>query len=86
MAHGTIVIDQARCKGCSLCTTACPQALIVMDSGTLNSKGYAPALLADPDGRCTGCAICALICPDVCITVYREARPEMGRSLKPVEA
>ena len=86
MAHGTIVIDQSRCKGCALCTTACPHDLLVMDSSPLNAKGYYPAVLADPDGRCTGCAICALLCPDVCITVYREARTETAHSLKPVEA
>lgn len=75
MAHGTIFIDEARCKGCELCTTVCPQQVIVMDKTTLNDKGYHPAHLADPDAHCTGCAICAVICPDVCITVYRETRP-----------
>lgn len=74
MARGTIYIDQNRCKGCILCTTACPQSVIVMDNDTLNGKGYHPALLADPDDKCTGCAICAVICPDACITVYREMR------------
>ena len=74
MARGTIKIDQDRCKGCVLCTTACPQEVIVMDNASLNAKGYHPALLADPDGKCTGCAICAVICPDACITVFRELR------------
>jgi 2-oxoglutarate ferredoxin oxidoreductase subunit delta len=74
MARGTIFIDQDRCKGCVLCTTVCPQAVIVMDDGILNAKGYHPALLADPEDKCTGCAICAVICPDACITVYREIR------------
>lgn len=74
MARGTIIIDQDRCKGCILCTTACPQEVIVMDDDRLNAKGYHPALLADPDAKCTGCAICAVICPDACITVFREIR------------
>lgn len=74
MVRGTIHIDQARCKGCILCTTACPQEVIVMEESSLNAKGYHPAMLSDPDGKCTGCAICAVICPDACITVYREAR------------
>lgn len=76
MARGTIVIDQERCKGCVLCTTVCPQHILEMDSTMLNSKGYHPAMLNDRYGRCTGCAICAVICPDVCITVYREGKPE----------
>ncbi len=74
MAKGTIYIDQNRCKGCTLCTTACPPAIIGMDNDRLNPKGYHPAMLVDPENRCTGCAICAVICPDACITVYREMR------------
>lgn len=71
MAKGTIVIDTERCKGCELCTTVCPQDVLVMDRSMFNAKGYQPARLVDPDGNCTGCAVCAVICPDVCITVYR---------------
>lgn len=83
MAKGTVFIDQERCKGCKLCTTVCPQSVLVMTSGALNSKGYFPAALDDPDGRCTGCSICAMICPDVCITVFRESR---SRTRLPVVA
>jgi 2-oxoglutarate ferredoxin oxidoreductase subunit delta len=72
MATGTIVIREARCKGCTLCSTACPKGVIAMAVGHVNEKGYVPAVLVDPDGLCTGCAICAVICPDVCITVYRD--------------
>ncbi len=71
MAKGTVYIDQDRCKGCELCTTVCPQNVLAM-ADFLNSKGYHPATLVDPEGKCTGCAVCAVICPDVCITVYRE--------------
>jgi len=74
MARGTVVIDQERCKGCELCTTVCPQDVLAMQLDWLNSRGYHPALLVDPDGKCTGCAICAVICPDICITVFREER------------
>jgi 2-oxoglutarate ferredoxin oxidoreductase subunit delta len=72
MATGTIVINEALCKGCTLCTTACPQNLIRMDTERVNEKGYSPAKLVDPENQCTGCALCAVICPDVCITVYRD--------------
>lgn len=72
MATGTIVIDENRCKGCTLCSLTCPKAVIQMDTQRVNAKGYTPAILSDPEGACTGCAICAVICPDVCITVYRD--------------
>jgi 2-oxoglutarate ferredoxin oxidoreductase subunit delta len=72
MARGTITINNERCKGCELCTSVCPQNVIFMAEDVLNSNGYHPAVLVDPENQCTGCAICAVICPDICITVFRE--------------
>lgn len=66
---GSIVIDEARCKGCGLCTVACNLHLIRL-SGEINYLGYTPAVI-DSTERCTGCTLCAEICPDVAITVYR---------------
>ncbi|MDW8327032.1 MAG: 4Fe-4S binding protein [Anaerolineales bacterium] len=77
MAKGRIVIDDDRCKGCTLCTTICPQHVVVMDMERLNVRGYHPALYQDPLGECTGCGLCAVICPDACITVYRFRKPEL---------
>ncbi|WP_119071720.1 4Fe-4S dicluster domain-containing protein [Aggregatilinea lenta] len=71
MPKGRITINEERCKGCALCTIACPQGTITLATDRVNAKGYTPALLSDPQGRCTGCALCAVACPDVCITVYR---------------
>jgi 2-oxoglutarate ferredoxin oxidoreductase subunit delta len=71
MAKGRVHIDGERCKGCVLCTTACPQDVLHMAPELLNSHGYHPVQFLDPSGRCTGCGLCAVICPDVCITVYR---------------
>lgn len=71
MAHGRIVIDAERCKGCELCLSACPQHVIRMANG-FNARGYRPAVLLDPEHKCTGCALCAVVCPDGCITVYRQ--------------
>jgi 2-oxoglutarate ferredoxin oxidoreductase subunit delta len=65
-----IEIDQQRCKGCGLCTTACPQELVAMSS-EVNSSGNTVAVFSDPE-RCTGCALCAEMCPDVAITVFKE--------------
>jgi len=77
MIRGTIIIDQARCKGCNLCVSACPQGVIELDSG-LNVRGYHPAVLNDPEGHCTGCAVCAVICPDAAITVARTPRKRIA--------
>ena len=81
MAIGTVIIDQERCKGCSLCTLVCPQFVLVL-APQLNAKGYHPAELNESVGHCTGCTVCAVICPDVCITVFRE--PAKRREAMPV--
>lgn len=65
-----IVINEDRCKGCGLCTLACPFGLVRI-ADHFNAKGYRPAEQVDPDGKCTACTNCALMCPDVAITVYR---------------
>ncbi|HHV07462.1 MAG TPA: 4Fe-4S binding protein [Firmicutes bacterium] len=70
MARGKVVFNEDRCKGCELCTTVCPQKILVM-SETINKLGYHPATVSDPD-KCTGCATCARICPDCVIKVYRQ--------------
>jgi 2-oxoglutarate ferredoxin oxidoreductase subunit delta len=68
-----VVIDEARCKGCALCTIACPRQLIRL-SDRLNVLGFLPAVVADGDQpRCTSCALCARMCPDVAISVFRPA-------------
>ncbi|MDD2365111.1 MAG: 4Fe-4S binding protein [Desulfuromonadaceae bacterium] len=65
-----ITIDDNRCKGCGLCTIACPKKLVSM-SETPNSLGYTVATFSSPE-KCTGCALCAEMCPDVAISVFKE--------------
>jgi 2-oxoglutarate ferredoxin oxidoreductase subunit delta len=65
-----IVIREDRCKGCGLCTIACPYELVHI-SERFSEKGYRPAAYVDPHAKCTGCANCATMCPDVAIVVYR---------------
>ncbi|MFQ6015443.1 MAG: 4Fe-4S dicluster domain-containing protein [Anaerolineae bacterium] len=65
-----IVINEDICKGCELCTTACPKNLVRV-ADHFNVKGYRPAAYVDPEKECTGCLLCGKICPDVAIIVYR---------------
>ncbi|MEJ5303542.1 MAG: 4Fe-4S dicluster domain-containing protein [Bacteroidales bacterium] len=65
---GDVVIDIERCKGCEVCTTACPNEVLAM-STQVNSKGYRFVVKVNAD--CIGCANCAIVCPDGVITVYK---------------
>jgi 2-oxoglutarate ferredoxin oxidoreductase subunit delta len=82
MAKGRIHVAEDYCKGCMLCTTACPQDVLRMALDRLNARGYHPAEFIDPDGHCTGCGLCAVICPDLCITVYRVRSPQPDRAVR----
>lgn len=67
--RGQLHIDDRECKGCALCTEACPPKVISM-SERLNHYGYKTATYAG--AGCTGCGICFLACPEPgAITVYR---------------
>ena len=71
-----VLIDESRCKGCALCTLACPKKLIRM-SDKLNRQGFLPAVFPEECNRdCTSCALCAQMCPDVAISVCREEKGE----------
>jgi 2-oxoglutarate ferredoxin oxidoreductase subunit delta len=65
-----IKIDENRCKGCGLCTIACPKKLVSL-SDTPNSMGFTVAVFFGAE-LCTGCTLCAEMCPDVAITVFKE--------------
>lgn len=65
-----IEIDELKCKGCGLCTIACPKKLIAL-SDQINNHGYTPAVFHETEVQCTGCALCAEMCPDVAIKVFK---------------
>ena len=70
---GRIEIDEVRCKGCGICTTACPRKLIEI-SEKVNIQGYTTAVAPSLE-LCSGCALCAEICPDVAIAVFKPLSP-----------
>lgn len=76
--HGTIIVDEERCKGCELCVVFCPEEVLAMAS-RVNSFGYHPVFLAKEG--CTGCLICAKVCPDLAIDVFREERRKAAASV-----
>ncbi|MDR0971570.1 MAG: ferredoxin family protein [Bacteroidales bacterium] len=65
---GAVVIDTERCKGCAVCTVACPNKILAL-SKNVNGKGYNYCEATSDD--CIGCASCAMVCPDGVITVYK---------------
>ena len=69
MNRVTVSVDT--CKGCGLCTTSCPQKILVLAHNKLNAKGYHPVEVTDMT-KCKGCALCALMCPDVALKVEKE--------------
>ncbi len=75
---GRVVIDRERCKGCMLCTSACPRKILFL-SDLVNQDGYRVVVCVD-DEKCIGCESCALICPSVCFEIYRESPVMRGRA------
>lgn len=65
---GDILVDIEKCKGCELCSQACPQDSLEL-SRQVNSKGY--LYIVKIEDNCTGCMNCALVCPEGVIRVYR---------------
>ena len=65
-----VTLNTDLCKGGGLCVDACPKGCLAIAADKLNSKGYSPAFMKDPD-KCIACAFCATMCPDCIITVEK---------------
>lgn len=69
-----VEIIESRCKGCGLCTVACPRMLLKLGDEK-NENGYAFVVITEKE-KCVGCALCAAMCPAVAINVYSRQRNE----------
>lgn len=67
--RGDIIVDIENCKGCELCSAACPQDALEL-SKKINKRGY--RYIVKIEDNCTGCTNCALVCPEGVIKVYRK--------------
>lgn len=76
-----IEIDESRCKGCGLCTIACPRMLLKLCE-ELNVAGYPTATITSQD-KCVGCALCAGMCPAIAIKVFSRQKNEYTGELMP---
>ncbi|MCC8191604.1 MAG: 4Fe-4S binding protein [Ruminococcus sp.] len=65
-----MTVNFERCKGCALCTTACPKKIVEIQKEKRNSKGYYTAVCVD-EQKCIGCGMCYTMCPDCAIIVER---------------
>ena len=74
MSSGRPEFDRERCKGCTLCVSACPEKILTMSRDLFNRQGLPFALCFD-ESRCTACMSCAIICPDVAIRITRYVQP-----------
>ena len=67
----TVVIDEARCIGCTLCIKACPFDAII---------GAAKHMHTVITQYCTGCALCIPPCPMDCIEIIEN--PDFEQSTR----
>lgn len=75
-----VTIERNRCKGCELCTHACPKQVLAM-SKDINDKGYFYSTVAAQE-KCVGCRFCAMVCPDVAITVAQLEDADLATVVK----
>lgn len=65
-----ITIDEACCKGCNICLTACPKKIFIK-SKKRNNYGTSMPAVSKPE-NCIACRMCERLCPDGAIDVKAE--------------
>ena len=65
-----VTIHEDVCKSCGLCVRLCPKGVLALQTKHLNTKGYYPVEVANPE-NCIGCLSCAMTCPDVAIIIEK---------------
>ncbi len=68
-ARFRLQLEEAWCKGCSICVDVCPERIWQLDALEI-ARPTAPE-------RCTGCRICEKLCPDFAIDVVREQESDL---------
>jgi 4Fe-4S ferredoxin len=62
--HYKLTLDKKRCKGCEICSLACPKDAIKIQKQPKTSEGKAQKAHVDFDlSKCTFCGICDITCP-----------------------
>lgn len=68
MAEFEVVIEDKRCKGCTICVQVCSKNCLEI-SADYNQAGYFFPVVKN-QGDCTGCGACVKLCPDFAVSVY----------------
>ena len=68
MAVYEVVIDDKRCKGCTICVSACPNECLAVQEN-FNPAGYFYPVMKE-GAECSGCGACVKLCPDFAVAVY----------------
>jgi 2-oxoglutarate ferredoxin oxidoreductase subunit delta len=65
-----IVIDNKMCKGCHICISVCPHA-VLEKSDKVDDRGFFLPIVVNLDA-CKVCRICEMECPDFAIAVVSD--------------
>ncbi|MFX1261199.1 MAG: 4Fe-4S binding protein [Promethearchaeota archaeon] len=65
-----IVIDNKMCKGCHICISVCPHA-VLEKADEVDNRGFFLPVVVNLDA-CKVCRICEMECPDFAIAVISD--------------
>jgi len=66
-ANTPVWVDEAKCKACDICVSACPAGVLSMHYDVTSTLGA--MVKVDYPDSCIGCNDCELMCPDFAIFV-----------------